>query len=279
MQLHGRLGYNFVTFKTLKFPLPHIKDNVDTMNTSSLNSPTSWGCRARRHPAAGTPAATTAFAVAVCLSAATLSACGNSPEPSDATGPSQQTVTSTMPNSAANAQSLQQPKPTQPALSARPTASAEASSAEAGTIPLEGANTERQTARPEASAQLLVTGVRTARHEGFERIVFDLDGAGIPGWFAEFTDTPTQQASGKPVNYTGDTALNINIDGTAYPFEVGKDDPNLPTVAGEGDLITEIIPSGTFEGRSQFIVGLNGKHPYSIQAMKGPTRLVVDILH
>ena len=149
---------------------------------------------------------------------------------------------------------------------------------DAGMRSLGSANTNLKTQRPGAPAQLVVTNVRVGTHEGFERIVFEFHGSGDPGWFIDYSDSPTQQGSGSPVEYTGDTALNINIDGTAYPFEVGIPDPRLNPVPGSGGIVTEVVSAGTFEGRSQFVVGIKGSaKPYSVRVLKDPVRLVLDI--
>ena len=79
---------------------------------------------------------------------------------------------------------------------------------DAGMRSLGSANTNLKTQRPGAPAQLVVTNVRVGTHEGFERIVFEFHGSGDPGWFIDYSDSPTQQGSGSPVEYTGDTALN-----------------------------------------------------------------------
>ena len=148
----------------------------------------------------------------------------------------------------------------------------------AGISPLGNANNEMKTLRPQAPSQLVVTDVRVGKHQGFERIVFEFVGEGEPGWFIDYSDTPTQQGSGKPVNYEGNTALNVNIDGVAYPFELNVDDPNIGTTHGAGGFVTEVINTGTFEGRSQFIIGIEERHAYSVQILKNPTRLVIDVL-
>ncbi|WP_244977426.1 AMIN-like domain-containing (lipo)protein [Corynebacterium lizhenjunii] len=148
----------------------------------------------------------------------------------------------------------------------------------AGLTPLGDANTELKTQRPAAPSQLVVADVRTGKHETFERVVFDLVGTGEPGWFIDFTDTPTQQGSGKTIQVSGTSVLNVNIDGTVLPFELNVPDPRLGTVSGQGGFVTEVVPAGTFEGRSQFFIGLKGPHAYSVQVLKEPTRLVIDIL-
>lgn len=147
----------------------------------------------------------------------------------------------------------------------------------AGLSALGDVNTTRKTQRPEAPAQLLVTDVRVGSHATFDRVVFDLEGAGTPGWFADYTKSPAQQGSGHPVAVAGDAALNINIDGTAYPFELDQPDPQIGTVEGAGKVV-EVVSAGTFEGHSQFIIGLQSELPYSVQVLEDPQRVVVDIL-
>ena len=68
--------------------------------------------------------------------------------------------------------------------------------------------------RPSDAAQLVVTGVRVGAHEGFDRVVVDLEGEGDPGWFVDYTATPIQETAGLPLKVAGNAFLNINIDGT-----------------------------------------------------------------
>lgn len=171
-----------------------------------------------------------------------------------------------------------------PASSAQSTATATTTedggvltSADAGVTPLGSADTAMKTLRPAAPSQLVVTQVRVSSHEGFDRAVFEMTGQGSPGWFIDYTDRPTQQGSGSSVDYQGAIALNVNIDGTTYPFDLGMEDPGLSRVAGSGH-ITEVIPAATFEGRSQFIIGLDGRLPYAVQVLEDPPRVVVDVL-
>jgi len=140
------------------------------------------------------------------------------------------------------------------------------------------ADVAQKTARPDAPAMLMVESVRVAAHDGFDRVVFDLVGDGAPGWFVDYTTAPTQQGSGNPVEVQGSVALNVNIDGTTYPFELGRQDPHMGTVAGEGN-VTEVVSVGTFEGRSQFVIGMKEKLPYSVEVLHDPHRLVIDVRH
>ncbi|MDO5031234.1 hypothetical protein [Corynebacterium sp.] len=156
---------------------------------------------------------------------------------------------------------------------------ASSSTAPAGISPLGSANLDLKTLRPAVPSQLVVTDVRVGKHEGFERVVFEFVGDGSPGWFIDYTESPAQQGSGTPIKHGGSTALNVNIDGTTYPFELGMEDPHIGTVKGDGGAVTEVTPAGTFEGRSQFVIGMAERHAYSVEVLTGPTRLVIDILN
>ena len=144
--------------------------------------------------------------------------------------------------------------------------------------PLGTADPAPKTQRPSVPSRLAVVGVRVGAHEGFDRVVVDLEGDGNPGWFVDYTSTPMQETVGQPLQVAGNFFLNINVDGTVYPFELGKDN-NVPvTMAGDTGNVIDVISAGTYEGRSQIVVGLRSELPYSVQVLENPTRVVVDIV-
>lgn len=160
--------------------------------------------------------------------------------------------------------------------STEPSDPAATASSDAGLKPLGEASIERKIRQPQTS-ESLVRSVRVGHHDGFDRIVFELVGAEQPGWSIDYSENPTAQGSGHSLDYEGKVALMVNIDGMAYPFQLGMEDFVLESVKGAGK-ITGVQSVGMFEGRSQFLVGLNAKHPYSVQLLQQPTRVVVDIL-
>ena len=144
--------------------------------------------------------------------------------------------------------------------------------------PLGTADPAPKTQRPSVPSRLVVVGVRVGAHEGFDRVVVDLAGDGDPGWFVDYTSTPMQETVGQPLQVAGNFFLNINVDGTVYPFELGKDN-NVPvTMAGDTGNVIDVISAGTYEGRSQIVVGLRSELPYSVQVLENPKRVVVDIV-
>lgn len=161
-------------------------------------------------------------------------------------------------------------------------------SAPAGLTALGDTNGAPKTERLEAPAQLAVTDIRIAGHDHFDRVVFEMAGNGMPGWYVSYTEHPFYQGSGRTVDMEHLVALNINIDGVVRSDEVAKDlpSPDYAEVAKlESDLgkqlgvVKEFIPGGMHDGRAQYFLGLDMKQPFSVQVLRGPTRLVIDILH
>lgn len=147
-----------------------------------------------------------------------------------------------------------------------------------GPSPLGQPSLAQKNQSPNGWEDLLVTGARLATHPTFDRVVFDFSGGGTPGWFIDFTDTPTQQGSGLPVEFQGTTALYVAIEGTNYPPFDDPDAPVLGTVPGTGGVVQEVIYTSIFEGRTEYVIGLDSRQPYSVTALENPTRLVIDIL-
>ena len=87
-----------------------------------------------------------------------------------------------------------------------------------------------------------------------------------------------QETVGQPLQVAGNFFLNINVDGTVYPFELGKDNDVPVTMAGDTGNVIDVISAGTYEGRSQIVVGLRSELPYSVQVLENPKRVVVDIV-
>lgn len=129
-------------------------------------------------------------------------------------------------------------------------------------------------------AALTLTDVRIGRHPGFERVVFELGGDGAPGWRVGYVDRALQDGSGNPVEVAGRSILEVNILGSVYPF-----DSKVPTYSGPNPAtdskapgIAGVYQSSVFEGTAQSFIGVNADKPnFSVTALTGPTRLVVDI--
>lgn len=143
-----------------------------------------------------------------------------------------------------------------------------------GTRPVDGG--------PGKGNGLTVTGVRTASHADFDRVVFDLTGKGTPGWYVRYVKRPVNDGSGTRVRLKGRSFLQVAIHGVGYPTDTGATGTDASTrVSGAGTTgIAEIAPGAVFEGSQLAYVGLTGtKRPFRVFALKKPARLVVDVRH
>lgn len=129
--------------------------------------------------------------------------------------------------------------------------------------------------------ELGLTGVRTARQAGYDRVVFDLGGTGTPGWRVEYATRPRYEGSGDPVPLEGTVFLQVVLRGVGMPYDTGlapfgDDTTRIPGTGTKG--VAQIAPGGVFEGEQQAFIGLTGtQRPFRVFALTNPTRVVVDV--
>ena len=139
------------------------------------------------------------------------------------------------------------------------------------------ASLEDQQHMPKSLGNLIPTGVRVGAHDGFTRVVIDMEGEGEPGWFTSYTNSPAQQASGKPLEVQGNTFLDLGIEGTPWPStpELKEKYMQPGTTPGAG-VVSAVNYTTTFEAQTQLIIGLEKKTAYSVTYLKDPSRVVID---
>ena len=127
--------------------------------------------------------------------------------------------------------------------------------------------------------------MRAGVHDGFDRIVLDITGTVEPpgpGWRAAYTDTPTRDGSGLPVEIAGDSSLVLTVNGMAYP-EPGDpvyDDGDFGLDTHRLGAVVEVIRATPFEGQLDVYLGITGEpRPYRTFLLQDPMRLVIDVQH
>ena len=156
---------------------------------------------------------------------------------------------------------------------------APADEAPSASAPVFPASTDRDEQEP-TGGPLSVTEVRVARHDGYDRVVFELDGRepGQPGWTVQYVDDPRQDGSGNPVEVEGEAVLSVTITGTGYPMDTGVDevtsDPALP---GDLQVVQDVVLGAVFEGQYEAFIGTSGKAPFRVFRLDDPARVVVDV--
>jgi hypothetical protein len=157
------------------------------------------------------------------------------------------------------------------------TASAPAPTEEAGSTPFDG-DTAADTAEPVGAEGLTVTAVRAARHEGYDRVVFEFAGSGTPGWTVEYVDTPSSQGSGDVLDVPGDAVLQVTAQGVSYPYETGATELSAGPVPVSGtEVVQGVVYDTTFEGTAVAWIGTTAEAPFRVYALTGPSRLVVEV--
>jgi hypothetical protein len=126
-----------------------------------------------------------------------------------------------------------------------------------------------------------LTDVRIGDHpeDGFVRIVFDLTGEGTPFYVVGYQDPPFVETSGDEVAVDGTAFIHVTIS-PALTYDIDTFDP---TYEGDQELrpgfdpIVEIQFIGDFEATMEWVIGLDGEHPFTVAILQDPLRVVIDI--
>lgn len=128
-----------------------------------------------------------------------------------------------------------------------------------------------------SGAQLV--DVRAARDEGFDRVVFEFEGA-QPGANVEYVSPPvTACGSGMPVEVAGGALLQVRMspaaahdDAGTTTFDLQELNPGLPT-------ILVVVQTCDFEGELTWVVGLTSEVDFVTTTFTEPFRIVIDAAH
>jgi hypothetical protein len=157
------------------------------------------------------------------------------------------------------------------------TVSTSAAAEETEGTPFEG-GADTDVAEPSGAEGLTMTAVRAARHEGYDRVVFEFAGSGTPGWTVEYVDTASSQGSGDTVDVPGDAVLQVTAQGVSYPYETGAAElPSGPAAVSGTEVVQSVVYDTTFEGTAVAWIGTAAEAPFRVYALTGPSRLVVEV--
>ena len=134
---------------------------------------------------------------------------------------------------------------------------------------------------PSDDAQLTVTDVTTGQHEGYDRVVFRLDGTGTPGWMVRYTEGATDDPADTELDIAGDGTLQVILLGFQLPYVTGIEEwGGDPILTPDYTVLREVNVRGQFEGQELAYLGLDAAdHPFRVFALTDPTRVVVDVRH
>lgn len=142
------------------------------------------------------------------------------------------------------------------------------------------ADTRPATAVPSPGAAVTLTDVRVGRHAGFDRVVFEVDGVGLPGWDARYVPEARSAGSGLPVAVAGAAVLELGLTGVGLPGDTGVPPYAGPDpIAAAGPAVREIVLDTTFEGQLVSFLGITAERPFRVYRLQSPNRVVVEVLH
>jgi hypothetical protein len=139
--------------------------------------------------------------------------------------------------------------------------------------------THQTTEVTRGSGVATLTAMRTASHEGYDRVVFEI-GPSVPGFHIEYVDKPTYECgSGDALFLEGDAWLLIRL----RPARA-HDDAGQATVTARRQTFTmpvlrEAVVTCDFEADLTWVLGLTTPAGYRVTELENPTRLVIDLRH
>ena len=143
----------------------------------------------------------------------------------------------------------------------------------AGTTPVHAPATHRQVA--------LLTGVRAARHEGFDRVVFEFRNV-EPGYGVRYVRRPLREdGSGKVVPVKGAYVLRVRME-NALDADLTKAGAPM-TYTGPRRItprtpeIAELVKTGGFEAVLTWAIGVRDRVGFRVSTLRAPARLVIDL--
>lgn len=176
-----------------------------------------------------------------------------------------------------------QPAPSAPSEAAAPTPAPTPAPAQGAGVPEDPKNREwtADAVKLKRSEVGMVTlrSVRAARNEGFDRVVFEFDGAQVPGYQLEYVKKPIVKCgSGNETEVAGQGFLQVTLtpaqahEGGASTIAERERKATLP-------VLQELEQTCDFEGEVTWVLGNAKPNKYRVMELREPTRLVVDVQH
>ncbi len=183
-------------------------------------------------------------------------------------------------SSATTAATAETVAPTTAATTAAVTTDVVPPSTTPGIDPMEGASTTPITVAATSTETALLTDVKAARHEGYDRVVFVFRNV-VPGYDIRYVERPvTQDGSGAEVTVAGAYVVRVRMQPALDADLTQESAP--PTYSGPNRFspgtpeVAELVRAGGFEAVLTWLAGLNDRVDFRAFALAAPPRLVID---
>ena len=130
----------------------------------------------------------------------------------------------------------------------------------------------------EGSGMTVLESVRTARNDGYDRIVFEFDDGRIPGYRVEVVELPVRQCgSGQVVPLRGENWLRVRLEPSQAHDERGRPTVRDRTRSTDLPVLREVQLICDYEGQVEWVLGLSAEPLFRVVELSSPSRLVVDV--
>ena len=124
-----------------------------------------------------------------------------------------------------------------------------------------------------------LAAVRTAAHDGFDRIVFEFTDQS-PGYLVDYSDEPIRSCgSGDKVDLSGKARLKIRFSPAKAHTDDGKPTVSFNDLKTGLTQIVELKRTCDFEAEVEWGVGIAEKKLYRVTELRDPSRIVIDVKH
>ncbi|HVM12988.1 MAG TPA: hypothetical protein VM287_01485 [Egibacteraceae bacterium] len=136
-----------------------------------------------------------------------------------------------------------------------------------------------------------IADARVGKHECFERLVIDLHTQPAAGYHVTYIEGYYNQDTGERVPVAGGATIKIHALAPAHDL---YGNPTVPWhwaqhivkpeqfTAGGFRTFRDLVFGGTYEGETDFVLGVRARLPFRVFTLAGPgegSRLVVDVAH
>jgi hypothetical protein len=175
-------------------------------------------------------------------------------------------------------------KQSEPPAAGSTTATAPTTTGTEGVDPLEGAGTSIVVGLTTAKGTALLERVAVGHHEGYDRVVFQFQGEGLPGYRVEYVEPPLKEdGSGNPVSIDGHAFVVVRMEpASGFDLNTGEGvlvykGPKRIEGANAGTtVVKEVVRTGDFEAVLSWAIGLEEMVDFRVTRAADPARLIVD---
>lgn len=158
---------------------------------------------------------------------------------------------------------------------------ASSTATETTAVSLEGASTEPVVVPGAIDETALLTDVRAARQDGYDRVVFEFEN-GVPGYRVGYVERPViADGSGNEVVVQGDAVLRVRMEPALDADLTHESAPRTYTgpsrFSPDSTVVAELVRTGGFEAVLTWAAGIDGERPFRVSTLADPPRIVIDI--